>query len=82
MISSKKWFKQYSRIKQLKLSINGYDLGILQLSDEIKIQEFQLEFPAHYDFMNLKFEILETYKGRKFNRVALSEIAFAHLKLK
>ena len=79
-----------SRVKKLKMYINDKPYAILNLKDAIATQIFEVEPIGESDRENLeslnkkpdftlKFEILEVYKGTKWDDVAISEIYFSGL---
>ena len=67
-------WKQNSRITKMKMIVNGKDFAILNLHNSYKIQS--TDFPALKlkNIKTIRFEILEAYKGDKFEDVALSEL--------
>ena len=78
MKSEEAW-KNNNRVKSLKVYINGKAHGILQLSDTRTDQEFKLgTFGNNKDGSDLvlRFEILDIYKGDKYNDTAITEIYF------
>lgn len=78
MKSDTAW-KNNNRVKKLKFSVNGKPFGILNLEDSKSDQTFDLGTFGHNKNgtdLVLKFEILEVYKGEKFNDTAITEIYF------
>ncbi|PWJ43722.1 NADase-type glycan-binding domain-containing protein [Sediminitomix flava] len=86
-VKSEAAYKNNSRVKKLKLYINDKPHAILHLKDEIANQGFKFEpigVSERDDFellktkadWTLKFEILEVYKGLKYDDVVISEIYF------
>jgi len=78
MKSDQAW-RNNNRVKSLKLYVNGSPFGILKLSDSKTDQMFSLgTFGRNEDGSDLvlKFEILEVYKGERYNDTAISEIYF------
>ncbi len=72
-------WKNNNRVKKFKLYINGTEFGILNLSDSKTDQEFKLGAFGHNSDgsdLILRFEILEVYKGDKYNDTAITEIYF------
>lgn len=74
--SPKSWIEN-SRVKKFKVYKNNRFLCILQLTDEMGRQTFEL--PGHNNLESesehvFKFEILEVYPGSKWKDVAISEI--------
>ncbi|MGB4774575.1 MAG: hypothetical protein WBP45_05355 [Daejeonella sp.] len=78
MKSETAW-KNNNRVKKLKLFINNKAAGVLNLEDSRSNQEFKVgtlgRNPDKKDLV-LKFEILEVYKGEKYNDTAITEIYF------
>ena len=63
----------------MKLYINDKFYAILNLEDTRHTQDFKTELLGRLESeeeMVLKFEILEVYKGNKYEDTAISEIFF------
>ena len=78
MKSDNAW-KNNNRVKAFKLFVNGKGFGILNLSDSKTDQTFELGTLGHNkdgSDLILRFEILEVYKGLKYNDTAITEIYF------
>ena len=75
MKSEKAW-RDNSRVKQLKLYINGKPYALLNLKDTTAIQIFSIGRQAAVPELCLKFEITDVYKGDKYEDTAISEIDF------
>jgi len=86
-VKSEKAYQQNSRVKKLKMFVNEKPQAILHLKDETVEQIFEvdaigyaereeLELLASREPIRLRFEILEVYKGDRYDDVALSEIYF------
>ena len=78
MKSETAW-KNNNRVKKLKFIVNGKPFGVLNLDDSISNQTFELGTFGHNKNgtdLVLKFEILEVYKGEKYNDTAITEIYF------
>lgn len=84
--SSTTW-KDNSRVKRLKMYVNNEPFAILNLADSRQEQRFKFEPIGYADRQNweqlqekpwwtIKFEILEVYKGDKYDDTAISEIYF------
>lgn len=72
-------WRNYSRPKQVKVSINNAEIAILQLQDEMSCQVFDIPTYTTLDKdknITITFEILSIYAGDKFNETAISEINF------
>jgi len=74
--SPKSWIEN-SRVKKFKVYKNNVALCYLELTDEMGRQSFEL--PGHNNYNPekeyiFKFEILDVYKGSKWQDVAISEI--------
>ena len=79
MKSETAW-KNNNRLKKLRLKVNGKSFGILNLEDSKTDQIFELgTFGRNKNGKDLilKFEILEVYKGDKYNDTAITEIYFS-----
>ena len=76
---SESTWKNNNRVKSLKLYVNRKEYGVLKLSDTKTDQEFKTgtlgQNPDKSDLV-LRFEILEVYKGDKYNDTAITEIYF------
>ncbi len=86
-IKSQSSWEENSRVKQLKMYINNKPYAILNLKDIRAEQEFTVDPIGSNDRINLKklknkpewtikFEILDIYKGKKYDDVIISEIYF------
>ena len=78
MKSDTTW-KNNNRVKKLKFYVNGKEYGILNLNDSKTDQVFEIGTFGHNQNgsdLILKFEILEVYKGDKYNDTAITEIYF------
>lgn len=89
-VKSKIAWENNSRVKQLKMYINEKPYAILNLMDVYAEQSFTVEPIGNserndFDLLKkspkwtLKFEILDVYKGKKFDDVAITEIYFSGL---
>lgn len=77
-IKSPKLYLENNRVKKLKLYINGEVYGILNFKDICSEQRFEIP-PIKFqkDKTNvLRFEIMEVYKGTKYDDTVISEINF------
>ncbi len=86
-VKSKSAWENNSRVKKLKVYINDKPYAILNLKDVRGSQSFKVEPIGNSDREDwnvlknkpdwtLKFEILDVYKGLKYDDVAISEIYF------
>ena len=78
-MKSEETWKNNNRVKKLKLYVNGVPFGILNLKDSRTDQYFEMGTLGHNKNgtdLILKFEILEVYKGNKYNDTAITEIFF------
>ncbi len=79
-VKSKKAFKENSRVKKLKVYKDGKPIAILDLKDIMGEQRFNIgtlgDHTSGSPDWKLKFEIMEVYKGDKYDDTALSEIYF------
>lgn len=74
-------FKENSRVKKLKVYKDGKPIAILELKDIMGEQVFEIgtlgDSRENAPAWSLKFEILEVYKGDKYEDTVISEIYFA-----
>ncbi len=86
-VKSKAAWENNSRVKKLKVYIDNEPYAILNLKDIRGSQSFKVKPIGNSDRKDwdalqkkpdwtLKFEILEVYKGRKYDDVVISEIYF------
>ncbi|MCC9070135.1 hypothetical protein LNQ49_00755 [Flavobacterium sp. F-65] len=78
-VKSESVWKNNNRVKKLRLSTNGKVFGILNLEDTKNDQIFEVGTLGHNKNgtdLILKIEIIEVYKGDKFNDTAITEIYF------
>ncbi len=86
-VKSQAAWENNSRVKKLKVYLDNKPLFILNLEDKRATQTFNIDPIGFSDRENdvarkklapwkLKFEILEVYKGLKYDDVAISEIYF------
>ena len=78
-MKSEETWKNNNRVKKIKLYVNGVPLGVLNLKDSRTDQHFSVGTLGHNKNgtdLILKFEILEVYKGSKYNDTAITEIYF------
>lgn len=86
-VKSEKNWRENSRVKKLKMYINDKAFAILNLSDTRQEQTFSFDPIGNGDRKNLemlkskpwwtmKFEIMEVYKGDKYDDTAITEIYF------
>lgn len=86
-IKSDKAWRENSRVKKLKMYVNGQPYAILNLEDSKQEQIFGVEPIGHGNRTDreklskmsetvLKFEITEVYPGEKYDDTAITEIYF------
>ncbi len=86
-IKSEQTWKDNSRVKKLKMYIDDKPFAILNLADSRQEQHFKFEPLGYGDRKNwdelnkkpwwtIKFEILDVYKGDKYDDTAITEIYF------
>ena len=87
-IKSKKTWSNNSRVHKLKMYVNEKPYAIIELKDVYAEQSFELSTVLGYsdrenfdklkekDNWTIKFEILEVYKGDKYDDTAITEIYF------
>jgi hypothetical protein len=88
-VKSKKAYRENSRVKKLKMYIDDKPFAILNLKDTLLEQSFNFEPIGRFNpdvklealeklpGWTMKFEILEVYKGDKYDETAISEINFS-----
>lgn len=73
--SSPKNWKYNSRVKRFKVYRHGEAICYLDLTDEMGAQHFELPHHVNWETKeNFKFEIVEVYKGDKWEDVCISHI--------
>lgn len=75
-VKSKEAWRNNSRVKQLKVYLNGIPFAILNLEDKIACQSFKFDPIGEKADWTLKFEIMDVYEGEKYDDVVISEIYF------
>ncbi|MFZ6014663.1 MAG: NADase-type glycan-binding domain-containing protein [Bacteroidota bacterium] len=76
-VKSDKAWAENGRIKKLKMSVNGKPHAFLELQDVKSEQSFNVGSLQNLKGkLTLKFEILEVYKGTKYEDTVLSELYF------
>lgn len=79
-VKSAKAYKENSRVKKLKVYKDDQPIAILELKDIIGEQSFNIGVLGSNKEgtpgWTLKFEIMEVYKGDKYDDTAISEIYF------
>ncbi|HIC32562.1 MAG TPA: hypothetical protein EYO76_11655 [Flavobacteriaceae bacterium] len=78
MKTEESW-KNNNRVKKLKLYVNNKPFAILNLKDNRSSQEFVFDYnwsKGKQEDNVLRFEILDIYKGNKYNDTAITEIYF------
>jgi hypothetical protein len=78
MKSEAAW-KNNNRVKKMNFYVNGKLYGVLNLEDSRTDQVFDIGTFGHNKNgtdLIMRFEILEVYKGDKFNDTAITEIYF------
>lgn len=70
-------FYNNARVKKMKVFMDRKPMCYLLLEDKMQGQGFQLPFEWKFDKMHVfRFEIMETYPGKKWNDVGISELDF------
>jgi|GEM_PF-493540 len=70
-------FYNNERVKKMKVFMDRKPMCYLLLEDKMQGQGFQLPFEWKFDKMHVfRFEIMETYPGKKWNDVGISELDF------
>lgn len=86
-VKSEKVWKENSRVKKLKMYIDGKAFAILNLADTRQEQTFSFDPIGNGDRKNweklkskpwwtMKFEIMDVYQGDKYDETAITEIYF------
>jgi hypothetical protein len=76
-MKSEKTWQNNSRVKRLKLHVDGKPYAFLELKDIKSKQIFEIGLhQGQKTELYLKFEIVDVYKGDKYDDVAISEIEF------
>lgn len=86
-VKSKSAWESNARVKKLKMYVDDKPFAYLNLKDVMAEQSFSVSPIGHGDRQNwedlkkkgewkIKFEIVEVYKGTKYDDVAISEIYF------
>ncbi len=78
-VKSQKAWEENNRVKKLKVYVNNKVIGYLNLKDTTDSQSFEIgTFGKTKDKKDLilKFEIVEIYKGTKYQDTAITEIWF------
>lgn len=77
-VKSESAWKNNSRVKKLKMYLNGVPYAILNLQDNSNFQTFSIGeiTPKKDETVRLKFEIIDVYKGAKYNDTAIGELEF------
>jgi len=76
--SSPKSWKNNSRVKRFKVYVNGEAICHLDLVDEMGAQYFELPHRTDWEHKaNFRFEIVEVYKGDKWDDVCISHVDHA-----
>ena len=76
---NEKLFKANSRVKKLRLTIDGTKEYILELEDTMNPQLFDIEYEQEpnldkLDAIKAEFEILEVYKGEKYEDTVITTL--------
>jgi hypothetical protein len=86
-VKSEKAWKENSRVKKLKMYIDDKPFAILNLADTRQEQTFSFEPIGYGDrddwkkleakpWWTMKFEIMDVYKGDKYDETAITEIYY------
>lgn len=76
-MKSEKTWKDNSRVKKLKFYIDNKTYAILNLKDTTALQVFEIgSHQGQKNEMRFKFEIVDVYKGDKYDDASISEIEF------
>lgn len=79
-VKSEKAWRENNRVKQLRVYYEGKPLAILDLKDTREQQCFEVGTLGYNDEhapkWQLRFEIVEVYKGTKYDDTVISELSF------
>jgi hypothetical protein len=78
-VKSEAAWRDNNRVKKLKMYVNGKPYAILYLEDSRSSQTFEVGLLGRNKNgkdLVLRFEIMEVYKGDKYNDTAITEIHF------
>ena len=77
-VKSDKAWSENSRVKRLKVYLNGRPVCILELQNSRSLQTFQVQnLLGNASYIGkLRFEIMEVYPGTKYQDTAISNIYF------
>jgi len=79
---SKNSWKNNSRVKRFKIYKNGEPLCYLKLSDKMGAQHFTLPLKnLSQQLFDFKFEIVDVYKGDRWNDVAITHIDYKNCEI-
>ncbi|HAF03131.1 MAG TPA: hypothetical protein DCG89_04965 [Spartobacteria bacterium] len=67
-------YRMHNRVKTLRVTLSDGATQVLTFEDEMKMQRFELRDRAVTEW--IKLEILSVFRGTKFDRTPISEIAF------
>ena len=70
---SEKHWRDHSRIRQLRLAIDGRDTALINLLDQGQSQRVDLPPALIHPGTSLRFTITRTFPGARFDETALSE---------
>ena len=88
LVKSEQAWNDNARVKKLKMYLNNKPYAILNLFDSRQSQHFKLESPLGYSdrdnwsklqakpWWTIRFEIIDVYKGNKYDDTAITEIYF------
>lgn len=77
-VKSQAVWENNTRIKKLKVYVDGIPIAILELEDKRAEQYFPVKaiHPKKDRFYTLKFEIMEVYPGKKYEDAVITDIFF------
>lgn len=75
---SKASWEQNSRVKKIKMYVDGHPYAFLELLDSFEFQTIEIGkiMLPQQSLMKFKFEIIEVYPGTKYKDTAISELLF------
>lgn len=74
--SPKQW-NAYSRVKNLKMMVNGKEFAKIELHDACAMQSTQFTELALKDIQTIRFEVVDYFSGSQYEQIAISELRFS-----
>lgn len=74
--STKQW-NAYSRVKNLRMIVNGKEFAQIELHDARAMQSTEFPELAFKDIQPIRFEIADYFSGDQYEQIAVSELRFS-----